>query len=56
MDEIIHTLPEDLNANVVQIEELEIASFELDEQWSYVEKRKILNGYGLFFIVLQDKF
>ena len=40
MDEIIHALPEHLNANVIQNEELEIASLELDEQWSYVGRKK----------------
>ena len=40
MDEIIHALPENLNANVIQNEDLEIASLELDERWSYVERKK----------------
>ena len=40
MDEIIHELPENLNANVIENEELELAAIELDEQWSYVGKKK----------------
>jgi transposase-like protein len=36
MDEIIHELPENLNADVIQDEEFEVATLELDEQWSYV--------------------
>ena len=40
MDEIIHELPENLNARVIENEELEIATIELDEQWSYVGKKK----------------
>ncbi|KAF3362485.1 putative transposase [Chlamydiales bacterium STE3] len=40
MDEIIHELSENLNANVIENEELEIATIELDEQWSYVGKKK----------------
>ncbi len=40
MDEIIHQLPENLNADVIQDEEFEIATLELDEQWSYVGSKK----------------
>lgn len=40
MNEIIHELPENLNANVIENEDLEIAVIELDEQWSYVGKKK----------------
>lgn len=36
VEEIIHELPEDLNATVSSTEELEVAVIELDEQWSYV--------------------
>ena len=34
--EIIEELPESLNATVTNVEELEVAVVELDEQWSYV--------------------
>ena len=54
MEEIIHGLSENLNTNVIENKELEIATIELDE--SYVGKRRILNGYGLFFIVLPGRF
>ena len=40
MDEIIKDLPDDLNAEVIQNEEFEVSILELDEQWSYVEKKK----------------
>ncbi|KAF3362061.1 hypothetical protein PHSC3_001372 [Chlamydiales bacterium STE3] len=40
MDEIIHELPGNLNARVIEKEELGIAAIELDEQWSYVGKKK----------------
>ncbi|WP_228840610.1 IS1 family transposase [Candidatus Protochlamydia phocaeensis] len=40
MDEIIRELPENLNTNIIESEEFEIATFELDEQWSYVGKKK----------------
>ena len=40
MDEIIHELPENLNATVLEEEELELATVELDEQWSFVGKKK----------------
>ena len=40
MDEIIHELPENLNADVIQDEEFEVAALELDEQWSYVGNKK----------------
>ncbi len=40
MDEIIHELPENLNANVLEDEELEMVALELDEQWSFVGKKK----------------
>jgi transposase-like protein len=49
MDEIIHELPENLNANVIQNEELEIAALELDEQWSYVGKKKNPQWLWLIF-------
>ena len=40
MDEIIHELPENLNADVIQDEEFEVATLELDEQWSYIGNKK----------------
>jgi hypothetical protein len=49
MDKIIHSLPENLNAIVIQNEEL-------DEQRSYVGRKKIPTGYGLFFTVLQGRY
>ena len=39
MNEIIEELPGDLNATVTSTEEVEVAVIELDEQWSYVEKK-----------------
>jgi transposase-like protein len=39
INEIIKELPEDLNATVTSTEELEVAVVELDEQWSYVQKK-----------------
>jgi IS1 family transposase len=38
-----------LNANVIQNEELEIASLELDEQWSYVGRMKTTQWLQLVF-------
>ncbi len=38
-NEIVAELPEDLNAIVTNTEELEVAVLELDEQWSYVQKK-----------------
>jgi hypothetical protein len=49
MNEIIHALSENLNANVIQNEELEITSLELDEQWSYVGRMKTTQWLGLVF-------
>ncbi len=40
MNRIIEDLPEDLNADVTGEEEFEVAILELDEQWSYVGKKK----------------
>ena len=40
MNEIIEALPENLNADVTGEEEFEVAVLELDEQWSYVGKKK----------------
>lgn len=40
MDEIIHELPENLNADVIEGQELEIITLQLDEQWSFVGKKK----------------
>lgn len=39
INEIVEELPEDLNATATSTEELEVAVVELDEQWSYVEKK-----------------
>ncbi len=52
VNEIIEQLPEDVNADVLQNEELESATVEL----VILEQRKILNGYDLFFIVILGKF
>ncbi|CUI16882.1 transposase [Candidatus Protochlamydia naegleriophila] len=49
IDEIIHELPENLNANVIENEELEVATFELDEQWSVVGKKKNRQWLWLVF-------
>lgn len=40
INEIIHELPEDLNAKIICSEEQEVAVMELDEQWSYVGNKK----------------
>ncbi len=56
INKIIEELPEDLNATVTNTEELEVAVIDLDEQWSYVKKKIISNGYGLFFILPQGRF
>jgi transposase-like protein len=40
MEGIIKELPEDLNATVTTEDELEVAVFQLDEQWSYVGNKK----------------
>jgi transposase-like protein len=36
INEIVEGLPENLNAKTTSVKELEVAVFELDEQWSYV--------------------
>ena len=40
INEIIKNLPDDLNAEIIGDEDLEVAVLELDEQWSDVEKKK----------------
>lgn len=40
LGEIILELPEDLNASVTSLAELEVAIVELDEQWSYVSNKR----------------
>jgi len=40
MNEIIEDLPDNLNADIIGNEDLKVAILELDEQWSYVEKKK----------------
>lgn len=49
INEIIHELPEDLNAKVTNSEELEVAVIELDEQWSYVGNKKNQQWLWLVF-------
>lgn len=51
INEIIHELPEDLNAKVTSSEDLEVAVIELDEQWSYVGNKKNQQWLCLFFIL-----
>jgi len=40
MNKIIQDLPDNLNANIIGNEEFEVAVLQLDEQWSYVGKKK----------------
>lgn len=40
INEIVQDLPENLNADIVDSDEFEVAIFELDEQWSYVGNKK----------------
>ncbi|MCP5508669.1 MAG: IS1 family transposase [Chlamydiales bacterium] len=49
MDEIIEELPENLNADVIEDEDFEVAVVELDEQWSYVGNKKNLQWLWLVF-------
>lgn len=49
INEIIKELPEDLNATVTGTEELEVAVIELDEQWSYVQKKDNQQWLWLIF-------
>ena len=49
INEIIEELPEDLNATVTGTEELEVAVIELDEQWSYVQKKDNQQWLWLIF-------
>ena len=49
MNEIIESLPENLNASVTVTEELEVAVIELDEQWSYVGNKKNQQWLWLVF-------
>lgn len=49
MDEVIHELPENLNATVLEDEEFEVATLELDEHWSYVGNKKNQQWLWLIF-------
>jgi len=50
MKEIISELPEDLNATLTtKSKEFDVAIFELDEQWSYVQKKENKQWLWLIF-------